>query len=200
MKEENNKEDVKILEDEKELVLDHDYDGIRELDHPLPLWWLLTFVGTIAFGFPYWFFYTFAQDAPSIRSQMEEQLAEIKDVQEEYEAQKGGFDVQKFKAFVATEEGKKLGKKTFRRQCAACHGAQGQGSIGPNLTDAYWIHGNGDLTSIYKTVSKGVTSKGMPAWEQSLSEEQLMAVTAYVLKFKGQNVPGKEPQGELIKE
>lgn len=194
------KEDTKILEDEKDLVLDHNYDGIRELDHPLPTWWVLTFGATIAFGFPYWFFYTFGKDAPTPRSEMEERLSEIKEVQAEYEAKKGGFNVERYKAFVATEEGKKLGKKTFKRHCAACHGQNGEGVIGPNLTDAYWIHGKGDLKGVYQTISGGVPEKGMPAWKQSLNDDQLMAVTSYVLKFKGKNLPGKDPQGELIKE
>lgn len=195
----NNKEEMKIYEDEKNLVLDHDYDGIKELDHPLPLWWVFIFVGTVVFSIPYYFYYTHA-DGPGNRDELEEKMAHIKKIQEEYEAREGGFNVDKYKRFVASAEAAKMGKKAYASNCAACHGQKGEGLIGPNLTDAYWMHGDGKLASVYQTIAKGVTSKGMPAWKQALSEEELMAVTDYVLKFKGKKVKGKEPQGELIKE
>lgn len=192
------KEELDIFDDEKSLVLDHDYDGIKELDHPLPLWWVFIFAGTIVFGFPYFVYYTIAKDAPTIRSEMHENLAKIHKIQEDYEAKAGGFNIEKYNAFVVTEDAKKMGRKTFKRKCAACHGKSGEGMIGPNLTDAYWLHGNGKLASVYQSIAKGITSKGMPAWKNTLSEEQLMSVTDYVLKFKGKNIPGKEAQGKLI--
>ena len=196
---ENKDKKVEILDDEKDLVLDHDYDGIKELDHPLPLWWVFVFVGTIVFAIPYYFYHVHA-DGPTARSEMNEELARIQKIQEEYEARSGGFDVDKYNGFVKTEKAIKLGKKTYDRKCAACHGRSGEGLIGPNLTDGYWLHGNGKLASVFDVISKGVLDKGMPAWKASLNEEQMMAVTDYVLKFKGKNVQGKEPQGELIKD
>lgn len=196
--EENNK--VEVMEDEKDIILDHDYDGIKELDHPLPLWWIFIFVGTIVFGVPYYFIHTHAKDAPTIRGQLKEEMAKIKKIQDDYEAKSGGFDVDKYNAFVKTEEAKKMGKKVFKRKCSSCHGKSGEGLIGPNLTDNYWLHGKGKLADVFNVISNGVIDKGMAAWKNTLSEEQLMAVTDYVLKFKGKNVPGKEAQGELIKE
>lgn len=195
--EHNDDDRVDILEDEKDLVLDHNYDGIKELDHPLPLWWTFLFIGTVVFSIPYYFYYTHA-DGPSIRAGLDEEMAKIEKLQAEYEAKAGGFNVEKYNSFVATDEAEKLGEKAYNRNCAACHGAQGGGTIGPNLTDAYWMHGDGDLASVYGVIAKGVTSKGMPAWKQTLNEEEMMAVTAYVMKLKGTNVAGKEPQGELI--
>lgn len=190
---------VEILDSEKSIVLDHDYDGIKELDHPLPLWWVFVFIGTVVFGIPYYFYYVHA-DGPTARIEMNERLAQIYKKQADYEAKTGGFNVEKYNSFVVTEEGKKLGRKVYKRKCSACHGAKGEGIIGPNLTDKFWMHGNGKLASVYSTIAKGVTNKGMPAWKQVLDEDSMMAVTAYVLQFKGRNIQGKEAQGKEIEE
>lgn len=196
MSNEENQE-VNILESEKNLVLDHDYDGIKELDHPLPFWWVMIFGLTISFSVPYYFYYTHA-DGPSIRAGLNEKMHEIKEKQAAWEAKQGGFNTEKFNAFFKTEKGKKLGAKTYRRKCMACHADQLQGTIGPNLTDAYWIHGKGDIASIYKTIKEGVTAKGMPAWGAVLTEEQMYGVIGHVMSFKNKNIPGKEPQGEKV--
>jgi cytochrome c oxidase cbb3-type subunit 3 len=83
----------------------------------------------------------------------------------------------------------------YQQNCATCHGAEGQGLIGPNLTDNAWLQG-GKPVDIHKTIAQGSVAKGMPAWERTLGVERVRAVTAYVLTFKGRNVPGKPPQGE----
>lgn len=194
----NDENKVEIFEDEKDLVLDHDYDGIKELDHPLPFWWVMIFGITIAVSLPYYFYYTHA-DGPSIRQELTEKMEHIEEKRAAYEAKQGGFDVDKMKAFFATDEGKKLGAKVYRRKCMACHGDKLQGSIGPNLTDNYWIHGKGDVAGVYKTVKEGILDKGMPAWGTVLKENEMQAVIGYVMSFKGQNNPGKEPQGTEIK-
>lgn len=188
---------VEIFESEKDLVLDHDYDGIQELDHPLPFWWIVLFTGTIVFSIPYYFYYTHA-GGQDIRATFEENFSKVKKIQADYEAKAGGFDVDAYNAFIGTEEAQKLGAKAYRRQCAACHGMNGEGGIGPNLTDNYWMNGNGQLASVYDVIAKGVPAKGMPAWKQTLDDKQMMAVTAHVLKMKGKNVEGKEAQGELF--
>lgn len=190
--------EVKILDDEKDLVLDHDYDGIKELDHPLPFWWVMIFGLTISFSIPYYFYYTHAE-GPSLRQSLNENMEEIEAKRAAYEAKQGGFNVEEFKAFYATSEGQKLGAKTYKRKCMACHADQLQGSIGPNLTDNYWLHGKGDLASVYKTVKSGILDKGMPAWGTVLSEKQMQAVIGHVLSFKNKNIPGKAPQGEEVK-
>ncbi|MEX0798348.1 MAG: c-type cytochrome [Bacteriovoracaceae bacterium] len=198
-KDDNNKDDeVEILEAEKNLVLDHDYDGIKELDHPLPMWWVFIFVGTVVFSIPYYFYHVHSDSGPDSRSVLNEEMEKIHKMQADYEAKAGGFDVETFNAFVKTEEAAKIGKKTYQGQCSACHGPDGQGTIGPNLSDNYWMHGDGKLLSVYQVIAKGVTDKGMPAWKQTLDEKQMMAVTDFILKMK--KVEGKEPQGELIEE
>ena len=87
-KKDNDKKEVEVLDDEKELVLDHNYDGIKELDHPLPAWWVFIFIATIVFAIPYYFYYTHAS-GPSIRDEMKEELAKIYKIQDEYEAKQG---------------------------------------------------------------------------------------------------------------
>ncbi len=196
-KKDNDKKEVEVLDDEKELVLDHNYDGIKELDHPLPAWWVFIFIATIVFAIPYYFYYTHAS-GPSIRDEMKEELAKIYKIQDEYEAKQGGFNIDKYNQFIITEQAKKLGKMVFNASCAACHGQKGQGGIGPNLTDKYWLHGEGKLAGVFEVIKNGVGAKGMPAWKQSLNEDEMMAVTDYVLKFKQRYVEGKEPQGELV--
>ena len=89
------------------------------------------------------------------------------------------------------------GAGLYAAVCAACHGDQGQGLIGPNLTDAYWIHG-GAPEDVYRVIHEGVPANGMPAWEGMLSQEEQAQAMAFVLSLQGTNPPNpKEPQGEL---
>jgi cytochrome c oxidase cbb3-type subunit 3 len=88
-------------------------------------------------------------------------------------------------------------KNLFAQRCTPCHGDQGQGVIGPNLTDEAWIHGSGALLHIYGTVSEGVPAKGMPSWEMQLSPVQVRELTAFVGTLRGKNLPGKAPEGSV---
>ncbi|HSI91419.1 MAG TPA: c-type cytochrome, partial [Adhaeribacter sp.] len=88
------------------------------------------------------------------------------------------------------------GKALYAQNCAACHGQQGEGTVGPNLADEYWLHG-GDVNDIFRTIKFGVTSKGMVAWDKKLSKDQILEVSSYILTLQGTNPPnGKAPQGE----
>lgn len=89
------------------------------------------------------------------------------------------------------------GKKTFETQCATCHGKLGEGGIGPNMTDEYWIHG-GTIANVIHTIRKGVPAKGMIAWEKTLTPDQVNAVASFILvKLQGTTPPNaKPPQGE----
>lgn len=91
------------------------------------------------------------------------------------------------------------GSAIFRSKCAVCHGMKGQGMVGANLTDKYWLHGNGSLEAIYDTVTNGVLEQGMVAWKKELSEDEILAVTVFVHSLQGTNPPKpKAPQGEMI--
>lgn len=110
------------------------------------------------------------------------------------------FNLSQYKKFIAKNEVQILGqgKKLYKKNCRACHGSFGEGGVGPNLTDKYWIHGKGQSLDIYRVIDEGIVDRGMAAWGEVLDHEQMMAITAYVLSLKG-SMPtnAKEAQGTL---
>ena len=191
-----NKDKLIVMEDEKHLLMNHDYDGIQELDHPLPSWWLACFWGGIIYAFGYCAFYWLGP-GQTIDQTFEQEYAVVMQAKEAAKKKQGGFDIAAYneaKAIAATE-----GKTSYTMNCSACHGAEGQGGIGPNLTDKFWVHGNGSAESVFKVVKDGVLAKGMPAWASILNKKQMLAVTAYIEGLKGTNPEGaKGPQGEAF--
>lgn len=182
--------------DKMDVVLDHEYDGIKELDNPLPMWWLWTFFGTIIFAFIYWLHYDIA-GAPTSDMYLQQQLTQIaqqKKLDQSNQPQKSASDLN---ALVSDASVVASGNKLFQMNCANCHGQQGQGGIGPNLTDKYWLHGEGDIAGVLHVVQKGVLDKGMPAWEAIFKAEEMEALSAFVMSLKGSNPPNaKAPQGD----
>jgi cytochrome c oxidase cbb3-type subunit 3 len=172
----------------------HVYDDIVEHDNPLPLWWLITLYGAILFSAGYYFHFHVFKTA---MMPADELAAENTEAAKALLAQGKGAELgpDALLAMAQDEKTVKEGQTTFQQMCASCHGDQGEGKIGPNLTDKHWIHG-GKPESVYKTVSKGAPEKGMPAWESSLGPRKTQVVTAYVLSLKGKNVAGKAPQGQ----
>ena len=167
----------------------HEYDGILEADNRLPNWWLATFFGAIVFGAMYWFTYESWHFAQSPR---EEYTAAM-----EAAAEAGGEVSDEMLGLIAENDQRVSdGRNTFASNCAACHGQRGEGQIGPNLTDANWIHG-GAPVSLYETVRNGVPSAGMPAWGPVLGERTVQSVVAYLMSIRDTNVPGREAQGEI---
>ena len=196
---ENNKEQVQVFEDEKKILLDHDYDGIRELDHPLPKWWLFTFYLTIIFSVPYYLAHTFG-GADSIQKEFKEEVLAAQNSQKEYDDEKGKFNLEEYQKVIAGPKFEKIAKKTYKRKCKACHGKDGGGGVGPNLADNFWLHGDGSLETVYNTINKGVVDKGMAAWGAKLGKEKVYAVLKYVADFKGTTPSNpKEPQGKEYK-
>lgn len=187
----------KPVEQEKALELDHEYDGIRELDNRLPPWWLYGFYGTIIFACVYIWRYHVSETAPL--SQQEFAIA-----MEKAEAQKAAY--LKKSANNVDENNVKLltdasaidaGKMVFQQNCAPCHGKSGEGTVGPNLTDDYWLHG-GSLAEVFKSVKYGWPEKGMRSWKEDLSPMQIAQVTSYIKSIHGSNpANAKEKQGEL---
>lgn len=177
---------------QEEVMAGHEYDGIQELDNPLPRWWLYGFYLTIVFGVFYVIYYQFGPGT-SLVDAYNERVASLQAARAE--KAKGGVDANALLAAVANHEEAEKGKTLFAERCAACHGDAGQGVIGPNLTDAYWIHG-GKPDQILHTVRTGVADKGMPAWGESMSDPELVQVVSYIVSIKGTNPPNaKEPQG-----
>jgi cytochrome c oxidase cbb3-type subunit 3 len=177
----------------KDRLLDHSYDGIQEYDNPMPRWWLWIFYATIVFVPLYYVLPAPFGEGPGMVARYEAEMARQRASQpaeavaaltdEELEAR--AHDA----AAIAT------GRAVFGANCAACHRADGGGLIGPNLTDAAWLHG-GTPTAIHATIVNGVLEKGMPGWGRLLRPAEVDAVTAYVLSLRGSNPPSpKAPEG-----
>lgn len=187
----------KPIEEEAEIILDHNYDGIKELDNSLPPWWLYGFYISIIFGAIYLLrFHVF--DGANQFDELDTELAEAKASVEAYK--KTAKDLVDFNTVTLLTDASDLnaGKAIFETTCVACHMADGGGGIGPNLTDKYWILG-GDVNHVFKTISEGGRSgKGMVAWKTQLKPAQIAQVASYVLSLQGTTPANpKEPQGDL---
>jgi cytochrome c oxidase cbb3-type subunit 3 len=167
------------------------YDGIEELDNRLPNWWLGILWATIVFSVGYWMYYHVTGSGPD---QLGEYRLEAAELARKAADSKPVSD-ELLLALAGDPQTTGAGKALFKQNCESCHGAQGQGDIGPNLTDKHWLYG-GKPVAIHKVVSQGVVAKGMPAWQRTLGAERVRALTAYLLTLKGRNLAGKAPQGE----
>lgn len=185
-------------EDDK-LVMDHEYDGIQELDNPLPGWWLMTFYISIIFAVGYVLYY-YAFDGPNSDQELAANMEKIELRRVEAVGEVGDEKDETALIALASDSTKvSEGQKEFLGKCMACHGNQGQGLIGPNLTDEYWIHGDGSITSIIAMINTGVPEKGMPPWKDLIKPDMVENVAIYVYSIKGSNPPGaKPPQGNKI--
>ena len=178
-------------------LVGHAYDGIQEYDNPLPGWWVWIFVATIVFSAAYWAYYQLGP-GPSEVAEYEAE-ARIASERAAALAAKAGVQSDETIAAVARDAGAMAkAKETFVARCAVCHGPQGQGLIGPNLTDDYWLHG-GRPTEILKIISDGVVEKGMIPWKDMLSPPEIRALAAYIGTLRGSNPPSpKPPQGDRV--
>lgn len=175
----------------------HEYDGIVELDNPLPSWWLYSFYMTIIFGALYSAYYLVGNGQSLVGAYLE-RVAVIDQAREATAGE--GFDGAAILAMRSDPAGVKAAGALFAEKCAACHGDQAQGVIGPNLTDIYWLHG-GEPDEIAATIQKGVGDKGMPAWGETLTRDEIQVVAAYILSLQGSKPAGaREPQGKAAKE
>jgi cytochrome c oxidase cbb3-type subunit III len=175
-------------------LLDHEYDGIREYDNPLPGWWVWTFWGSFFFSIGYLAHYHLTGNGQSVAAAYEED-ARVAREERAKETLKEAPTEAALGRLMADKDLMLDAKVTFGERCAACHGAAGQGLIGPNLTDESCIHGDGSLMATYEVVSHGVPQKGMPAWALQLKPIEIRKLVAYVGSLRGTNVPGKAPEG-----
>ena len=189
------------IEQENDILLDHEYDGIMELDNKLPPWWLYMFYASIVFAFVYIGYYQLSGG----HGQYDEYNSEMAIAAQEKEAMlaNSANNVDENTAtLLADATSINNGKKTFETLCVACHAKSGGSSqnplgVGPNLTDEYWIHGGG-VKNIFKTVKYGVPAKGMISWEAQLSPVQMQEVASYIISLEGTNPENaREPQGEI---
>lgn len=185
---------------DKDQLLNHEYDGIKEFDNPLPNWWLSTFYGAIVFAFFYLAYYHFA-GGPSLHDELAADLEQIYATRKSLEAKETGPTEESLAAILASQDRIDQGHKIFAEKCASCHGIHGEGIVGPNLTDKYWIHGAGTLMDILAVVSDGVAEKGMPPWKGMMKKEEVQSVVAYVKSINGTHPSNaKAPQGEEAKD
>lgn len=185
-----------MADQNQDRLLDHNYDGIQEYDNPMPRWWVIIFWATIVFSILYWLNVPWIGPGPGRIAAYEEDMARARAAQAAARPA-GGPSEEQIAALVHDTAALERGKATFALNCAACHRADGGGLIGPNLTDAAWIHGHEPL-AIYRTIDEGVLAKGMPAWGKVLRPEQVLAVTAYVISLQGTNPPNpKAPEGTV---
>lgn len=190
--------DAVPIDKEESIDMNHDYDGIRELDNHLPPWWKYLFYATIVFAAVYLFLYHVSGSLPLQTEEYEIAMAEAeanKPLPDEGSAiDESNIVFSDDPAVLAS------GKTVYQRNCVACHKAAGEGGIGPNLTDEYWLHG-GSIQDIYNTIKNGVPEKGMIAWGDVLSPSKMNDVASYIETLKGTNPPNaKGPQGEIYKE
>jgi len=190
--------DSRAVEEEGEIELDHNYDGIRELDNNLPPWWVYLFYATILFGVVYLGKYHIFDAAPS---QAEEYVLQVEQAELEIAAYKRTakdlIDASTV-TFLADASDLNAGKAIFTESCVACHKADGGGGIGPNLTDEYWILGGG-ISNIFNTISEGGRDgKGMIAWKNDLKPSEMAQVASYVVTLQGTAPEGAKPaEGDL---
>jgi len=181
---------------EQEQDLGHDFDGIRELNNPTPPWWRYSFYCSILFGVVYVWVYHISRSAPL---QLEElAIAETKatEAQQAYLAHAANNIDEKTVKLLTAADDIAGGQKLFTTNCTACHGAAGQGMVGPNLTDDYWLHG-GQVNQVFSTIKYGVPEKGMKSWKDDFSPKQIAQLASFIKTLHGTNPPGaKEAQGE----
>jgi len=177
-------------------LLDHEYDGIREYDNPTPGWWHLIFWASILVCFPYVLFWHFSPMGWSEHEGYDASVAAY------YRAQFAKFgdltaDEATIAGLMANENYMNSVAGTFIGKCASCHGQDGKGLVGPNLTDDAYINVK-SLPDIYKTINEGVTLKGMPAWGRQLPNTEVVLLSAYVASLRGSgDGGGKAPEGEI---
>lgn len=177
-------------------LLTGNYDGIQEYDNDLPRWWIHLFIITIMVSLIYVVRVHF-MDAPTDHERLAQQLDELKRHQESYKAAHEQVAVTPEQLITIAKDPNRVegGRGIFATRCAPCHGSAGAGLVGPNLTDAYWLHG-GSIESIYKTIENGVPEKGMLAWKALMPRSDIESVTAFIWTIRNTNVAGKEPQGD----
>ncbi|MEX6627385.1 cbb3-type cytochrome c oxidase N-terminal domain-containing protein [Tenacibaculum salmonis] len=193
--------DTKAVEEEEEIILDHNYDGIKELDNNLPPWWVYMFYGTIIFAVVYLVRFE-VLDGYTQEMEYAESVAVAKRELAAYKSTSKEAVIDAETVTVLTSESDlKRGKAVYNLNCAACHIGDGGGGIGPNLTDNYWLLGGG-IKNIFTTITNGGRDgKGMVAWGKTLKPKDIQKVASYIMAFQGTTpAKPKPPQGELFKD
>jgi cytochrome c oxidase cbb3-type subunit 3 len=178
----------------RDQLTDHEYDGIREYDNPTPGWWTLVYVGTIVFSIVYFMYYTFNYSASSLHENYDAAVAA------NLEKQFGAIgtltpDEPTLIKYSHDPEWLEVGQQVFKGNCVSCHGADGQGLVGPNLTDDRYKRVE-TIADIAQIVTNGAANGAMPAWNNRLQTNEIVLVSAYVASLRGRNLAGLTMEGE----
>lgn len=189
--------DAVPVEEEEDIMLDHDYDGIKELNNHLPPWWTMLFYGTIIYGVVYFVHFEWLGTG---MDQYEEYQAEVEQAEKELAARMElvANSVNETNVVALEDEASiAAGQQLFSVNCVACHGEAAQGTnVGPNLTDQYWIHG-GDVKDVFRAIKYGFEGKMVP-WGEQLKPQEMQQIASYVMNLQGSNPPNaKEPEGDF---
>jgi cytochrome c oxidase cbb3-type subunit III len=186
------------LQEEGSILMHHDYDGIQELDNHLPPWWKYLFYLTIAFSVVYVFVYHISGTLPLQEEEYQrEMMAAAKAAEMRLASADVTFIDENSVEFVTDAASLTQGATLYARHCVVCHGANGEGGIGPNLTDEYWLHG-GSVSDVFKVIKYGVVEKGMIPWQTTLNPTQMQNVTSFILTLEGTNpANAKAPEGQI---
>lgn len=196
----NQSNDFVPVEKEADIMLDHNYDGIRELDNHLPPWWKWLFYFTIGWSAVYLVFYHITDTLPLSGKEYDNEVALAQEQAQKLKASSPTAAIDETSVKLVTDaQALADGKTTYLNNCASCHRQDGGGDIGPNLTDEYWLHG-ATVSDVFKVVRQGVQGTNMIAWEGFISPEKMQNVASYVLSLQGSNPTNpKKPQGEMVK-
>jgi cytochrome c oxidase cbb3-type subunit 3 len=187
--------DAVAIEEEHTILMQHEYDGIRELDNNLPPWWVWGFFATILFAIVYLFNYHVFKSSDLQYKAYDKEMSQAKKDIDTY-LSKMAMNVDETNATLLTDEGAlSSGKALFDANCTVCHNPKGEGNIGPNLTDDHWIYGP-DVKDLFKTIKYG-TPNGMPEHASKLNPVQLQQIASFVISMP--YTKGKEPQGKEYK-
>ncbi|GAB4049993.1 cbb3-type cytochrome c oxidase N-terminal domain-containing protein [Spirosoma litoris] len=186
------------LSQEEDLKMDHEYDGIAELNNPTPPWFMGLFYATIGFGVVYLLIFHVIGKGNIMEQEYTQEVTIAEKEREAYIKLVAGKINENTVTMLTDKKGVEAGQVLFNQYCTACHGQNAEGKVGPNLTDEYWLHG-GTIKDVFHTVTEGVPAKGMLSWKKQLNPLQVQQVASYILSLQGTKPAGaKEPQGDKV--
>ncbi len=177
-------------------LTDHAYDGIQEYDNPLPGWWKWLFVVTIIFSPIYYMYFHMGPEGRSIHDKYDQQMADVFELRF---SEIGVLEPNKetILKYMNDEKWVSVGQIVYTTNCVSCHGKEGQGNVGPNLTDNYWKNVT-SVDQIAKVIDQGAANGAMPAWGARLHPNQVVLTAAYVASLSKNPKDGKAPEGRLV--
>ena len=185
------------MSEPKDILTDHEYDGIREYDNPTPGWWTWIFMLTIVYSFFYLLYYHNGAVDRSLLSSYDQAVADNLRLQFSEIGELEGDQATVLK-YMNDEKWLKVGEIVYKGNCVSCHGQDAAGLVGPNLTDEHW-KGVKKLTDIVRIVRDGAANGAMPPWKTRLHPNEVVLVSSYIASLRGKNLEGpRGPEGEVI--